>query len=82
MIVVIVIAVCVGLDITNIFRQREIRRLKERYRRLTFASPKVAGEALRLQIVRWKNIAPGHSEKWYLERLIRELEGGRISHRQ
>ncbi len=56
--------------------------MKERYRRLTFASPKVADEALRLQIVRWKNIAPGHSEKWYLERLIRELEGGRISHRQ
>jgi hypothetical protein len=81
-ILAIIAAVCIGLVIVNIHRQKEIHRLKERYHRLTFASPKVADEALRLQIVRLKNMAPGRSEKWYLERLIHELESSRIRHLQ
>jgi len=57
---------------------RELDRLTQRYRQLTFQSPKMADEALRLQIIRLKNLAPGRSEKWYLERVIRELESGRL----
>lgn len=78
LITVIIIAVWAIPAIVNLFSQREIHRLKERYRQLTFASPKVADEALRLQIVRLKNMAPGRSEKWYLERVIHELERGRM----
>lgn len=62
----------------KLYSHREIDRLKQRYRQLTFQSPKMADEALRLQIIRLKNMAPGRSEKWYLERLIRELESGRL----
>jgi hypothetical protein len=57
---------------------RELDRLTQRYRQLTFQSPKMADEALKLQIIRLKNMAPGRSEKWYLERVIRELESGRL----
>jgi 3-deoxy-D-manno-octulosonic-acid transferase len=72
----------ISLAIRNVCSQKEIRRLKERYRRLTFASPKVADEAVRLQIIRLKNMTPGHSERWYLQRLIRELERERLRHLQ
>ena len=64
--------------LANLHSHREIDRLKQRYRQLTFESPGVADEALRLQVIRLKNMAPGRSEKWYLERVIRELEGGRL----
>jgi hypothetical protein len=64
--------------VVNLYSHKEIDRLKQRYRQLTFQSPGVADEALRLQVIRLKGMAPGRSEKWYLERVIRELESGRL----
>lgn len=78
LIAAIVAAVWAILTLISLRNRREVDRLKQRYRKLTFASPKVADEALRLQIVRLKNMAPGRSEQWYLERVVRELERGRM----
>jgi hypothetical protein len=66
------------LALAKLHSHREIDRLKQRYRQLTFQSPKMADEALGLQVIRLKNMAPGRSEKWYLERVVRELESGRL----
>ncbi len=82
LIVAIVAAVWAIPALIGLRSRQEMGRLKQRYRKLTFASPKVADEALRLQIVRLKNMAPGRSEQWYLERVVRELESGRMRHRQ
>lgn len=81
-ILAVIAAACLALVVVNINRHKEIYRLKERYRQLTFASPKVADEALRLQVIRLRNMAPGRSEKWYIQRVIRELESSRIRHRR
>jgi hypothetical protein len=79
----ILLAVAAGAwaisTLVKLCSHRELDRLTQRYRQLTFQSPKMADEALRLQIIRLKNMAPGRSEKWYLERLIRELESGRLN---
>jgi hypothetical protein len=66
------------LALAKLHGHRELGRLKQRYRQLTFQSPKMADEAMKLQVVRLKNMAPGRSEKWYLERVVRELECGRL----
>ncbi|MGD0153090.1 MAG: hypothetical protein ABSC17_04900 [Thermacetogeniaceae bacterium] len=81
LIVMVIAAACAIPTLISLRNRREVARLKQRYRKLTFASPKLADEALRLQIVRLKNMAPGRSEQWYLERVIRELERGRMHHR-
>jgi hypothetical protein len=82
--VLILLAIAAGAwamrVVGNLHSHREIDRLKQRYRQLTFQSPGVADEALRLQVIRLKSMAPGRSEKWYLERVIRELESGRLRH--
>lgn len=58
-------------------RKREINKLKQKYRKLTFFSPEYADESLRLQIIKLKNKIPGRSEKWYLEKVIYDLERDR-----
>jgi hypothetical protein len=81
LVLVLVVAIAGVWAISALFKlysHRELDRLTQRYRQLTFQSPKMADEALRLQIIRLKNLAPGRSEKWYLERVIRELESGRL----
>ena len=80
LVMVIIAAAWAVPAVVNIRSRREIDSLKQRYRQLTFASAKVADEALRLQIIRLKSLAPGRSERWYLERVIRELESGRMHH--
>ena len=75
---VLILALAAGAWTIRLYSHRGLDRLKQRYRQLTFQSPKMADEALRLQIVRLKNMVPGRSEKWYLERVIRELESARL----
>lgn len=55
----------------------EINRLKQRYRQLMFLSPREADKSMQLQIDRLKSKYPGHSEKWYLEKVIYDLERDR-----
>lgn len=76
--VLILLALAAGAWAIRMHSNRELDRLKQRYRQLTFQSPKLADEALRLQIIRLQNMAPGRSDKWYLERVIRELESARL----
>jgi hypothetical protein len=76
--VLILLALTAGVWAIRLYSHRDLDRLKQRYRQLTFQSPKLADEALRLQIIRLKNMAPGRSDQWYLERVIRELESARL----
>lgn len=60
------------------YKKSEIRRLKERYRRLMFlGSNKLAEESLQYQITRLKLKYPGRTYKWYIEKVIYDLERDR-----
>lgn len=73
----IVISIIFTFIILSVNRKKEINTLKQKFRKLTFSSPKYADESLRLQIINLKNKFPGRSEKWYLEKVIYDLERDR-----
>jgi Na+-translocating ferredoxin:NAD+ oxidoreductase RnfG subunit len=75
---ILVIAIAAAVVSTIFYsRKAEIEKLKQKYRRLTFLSPKAADETLRLQIIKLRNKRPGRSEKWYIEKAIYDLERNR-----
>lgn len=75
----LIIAVILFAILIVIIKPRmEIYRLKQRYKRLMFLySKEEAEKSLRFQIERLKNKYPGHSEKWYIEKVIFDLERDR-----
>ncbi|KUK53792.1 MAG: Uncharacterized protein XD78_0889 [Desulfotomaculum sp. 46_296] len=76
--VALVIAIASAVVLTIFYsRKAEIEKLKQKYRRLTFLSPKAADETLRLQIIKLRNKRPGRTEKWYIEKAIYDLERNR-----
>ncbi|EGD50939.1 hypothetical protein SAMN04244560_02886 [Thermoanaerobacter thermohydrosulfuricus] len=56
----------------------EIYHLKQKYRQLMFlSSMEQAEKSLQLQIQRLKVKYPGRTEKWYIEKVIFDLERDR-----
>lgn len=78
MVYVLILAVIV-IFIAFIYKKsrNEVNLLKRRYRQLTFLSPSEVDKSLQLQIDRLKSKYPGRSEKWYLEKVIYDLERDR-----
>lgn len=74
---ILILAVIVIIIVFAIRSRSEVNLLKRRYRQLTFLSPKEAEKSLQLQIERLKSKYPKRSEKWYLEKVIYDLERDR-----
>jgi len=74
----ILILVAVVVVAVLVVRSRsEINLLKKRYRQISFLPPKEAEKSLQRQIERLKSKYPNRSEKWYLEKVIYDLERDR-----
>lgn len=72
---VVVFAVVLLLaGILYYLKYSRIARFRNRYAQLTHQSPQVAQESLQLQLEKLKVRTPGKTEKWYLEKIIFDLE--------